>query len=202
MGWKDSSKITPFEFIYRQIAQPIPPKEAPKPPDPPAPINLDDTGVSEIIKGKRAASIDELQWILEQHKQFNLSVRTRNDLSLRITIALAGRGRPQHSANAELFGLLDVAETPKGLLYHRSWFEREFRMGANSISNCKLHRPPRCRCWSVARQRLFLVQDKYGSNSPESWMAARLWEQFEELETASKQERVEEQDEAPLPTLE
>lgn len=185
-----SSKfLTPVELLYRQISQPCPPKPAPKVPDPPAPISLEYADVQEILKHKRSASLEELSYVLENWKRFSLNTRQRNDISLRITIALAARGRPSANPNAELFTQLDIVETPVGLLHHRSWFECELRVGAQAIAACKLHRPPRCECWRAARERLWLVQDKYGAKSPESWAATKLYEQFEEYEAASRPER-------------
>lgn len=184
-----SSYITSVERIYREVCKPSAAKPAPKRPDPPPPIKLEYGDVREILANKRSASIEELTHISENWKKFCLTIRQRNDISLRITIALAHRGRPAASPNAELYALLDLADTPVGLLHHRSWFERELRMGAQAISSCKLHRPPRCDCWRGARERLWLVQDKYGAKSPEAWAATKLYEQLEELEAASKPER-------------
>lgn len=188
MVYKDLFE-TPIERIYRQVSQPCPPKPAPKVSDPPAPISLEPADVQDILKNKRSASVEELSWILENAKQFCLNIRQRNDLSLRTTIALAGRGRPASHPNAELYSQLDIAETPVGLLHHRSWFENELRAGAKAIANCKLHRPPRCDCTKEARQRLWFVQDRYGIKSPEAWAATWLYEEFEQLEQASRPQR-------------
>jgi hypothetical protein len=173
--------ISAVERIYREISQPSPPKPSPKAPDPPQPISLDIADVQDILKRQRSATVEELAFILENWKKFSLTLRQRNDLSLRMTITLASRGRP-NNPNAELYRQLDIAETPVGLLHHASWYERELRTGAQAIVSCKLHLPPRCQCWRVSRERLWAVQDKYGERSPETWAATKLYEQFEEYE--------------------
>lgn len=190
MALKDSYKLTTVERIYREVSQPVPPKPAPKILDPPPPINLEQSDVVEIVKGKRTASVEELSWILDRAKYFNLNMKQRNDIGLRISIVLASRGRPLASLNAELYAELDLAETPMGLLHHRSWFDRELRDGAKAIAACRINHTAhaRCECWRPWRERLWLVQDKYGASSPEAWVAARLWEAFEEFEQASKPE--------------
>lgn len=179
--------VSSLELIYRQLSQPCPPKPAPEPAPEPTPISLDASDVDALLRNKLSASVPELEWVLERAKQFNLSVRQRNDISLRVTIALAGRGRPAAHRDAGLFAQLDLVDIPGiGLLNHKSWWDRELRSGAQAIANCKDHRPPRCQCWRTARERLWHIQDRYGSRSPEAWAATRLWESLEELEEASR----------------
>lgn len=186
---KGSSKVTPLERLYQLISQPSPPKPAKPVSTAPAPISLRLSDVQDIVKNKRTASPEELEYILQHPSRFGLGPRQQNDIRVRLTVALAHRGRPSMNPNAGLFAVLDMAETPVGLLHHRHWFEHELRTGAAAIATCVRHSPPRCQCWRSFRERLWLVQDRYGPKSPEGWAATKLWEQFEEYELASRPER-------------
>ena len=138
---------------------------------------------------KRSASPEELQWIIERAKAFRLNPRQRNELSVRLTIALASRDQPKVSPHAALLAQFDLCETPVGLLHHRSWFDRELRNGSQAIAECARHLPPRCSCWREARFRLWHVQDRYGARSPEAFTATRIFEMLEEMELASRPDR-------------
>lgn len=185
-----SSKVTPLQRLYQEVSQPRPPKPAAKPlSTSPAPVHLHLADVQAILKNRRAATPEELDYILQHPTHYGLGPRLQNDIRVRLTIALAHRSRPTVNPNAGLFALLDVAETPVGLLHHRHWFENELRTGAAAIASCSRHSPPRCRCWRPFRERLWIVQDKYGENSPEGWTATKLFESFEEYENASRPER-------------
>lgn len=183
-----SDRVTPLSLIYWHLSQPAAPKPLAKAPEPAPPISLTHADVQDILNNKRSATVPELEWVLANWKQLRLKEKQRNEISLRATILASCRGRARNP-NAELWTVLDVGETPVGLLHHRSWFERELRAGAQAIMSCRRHQTPRCQCWLPHRQRLWYVQDKFGSKSPEAWAATRLYEQFEEFEQASRQER-------------
>jgi len=191
MAYNHSSNITPVERLYREISQPSPSKSGaePKVPDAAPAIHLECADVDAILRRSRDASILELEYIIQNAKQFCLSSWQRNDLGVRLTVALANRAQPKPKADF-LSNTLHVVQTPVGLLHDCEWVGREMRAGAMAIRNCRSHRPPRCQCWRTARERLWLIQDTYGGKSPESWAAARLWELFEELEQASRPERM------------
>lgn len=183
-----SSYISPVQRLYLEISQPAPSKPAPKVQTAAPALKLEWADVEAILKRKRDAMPEELQYAVQHAREFQLSSGQVNDLSVRLTIALANRAKPAESPNAELFSQLDILETRRGLLHNRGWFEREMRAGANAIANCKRHRPPRCSCWKEARERLWYIQDAFGSRSVEAWAATRLWETFEEYELASRPE--------------
>lgn len=189
MDSNDSSKyLTPVERIYREISKPSSSKAVPKKPDAASPLDLKWADVEAILAHQRDATPEELSYVIEHAKEFSLSKSQRNDVSVRLTIALANRGRPAANPHAELFNTLDIVETPVGLLHNRSWFERELRDNAKRILQCTRHTPPRCSCWKEARQRLWHVQDSFGARSPESWMATRIYEMCEEMEFAKRPE--------------
>ena len=190
MDYNVSSSHTPVQRLYREISEPSPSKPAPKIQAATPVITLDWTDVDKILRRNRHASPEELEYLVHHAEEFQLSSWQVNDLSVRLTIALANRSKPPEHPNAELFNQLDILETPCGLLHNRSWFEREMRAGANAIANCKLHRPPRCLCWREGRERLWCIQDSFGKRSPEAWAATRLWEMFEEYERVSQPERM------------
>lgn len=185
-----SNRITPVERIYLELRQPAPSKPAPQAQPTAAQIDLDAGDVQAILQNRRSATPAELEHILSRSKFYRLSQRDRNEVSVRLTVALASRGRPQASPNAELFTLLDLLETPVGILHHRSWFDRELREGAQRIAACVHHTVPRCQCWRIARERLWYLQDAFGAKSPESFMATRMFELFEEMESAERPQRI------------
>src|SRR5207302_8117595 len=138
----------------------------------------------------RDATAEELNYIISNAKQFFLSSWQRNDIAVRLSLALANRGRPKPDPNLEfIHNTLHVIDTPAGSLQDFEWVQREMQAGSLAIASCKRHRPPRCQCWREARERLWRIQDHFGSRSPESWATERLWVIFEEMELASRPER-------------
>jgi len=185
-----SNRVSPIERIYLELRQPAPPKPTPQAERSAPPVNLDASDVQAILHNRRGATPAELEYILSRAKFFRLNARDKNEISVRLTVALASRGRPQPNPNAELFTLLDLMDTPVGILHHRSWFDRELRDGAQRIASCSRHIPPRCQCWREARERLWYVQDVYGGKSPEAWMTERMYILFEEMELAERPQRI------------
>lgn len=179
-----------IERIYRELRNPTPAKPVAPAPKIAAPTELDANDVQAILRNRRSSTPDELQQILDRSKFFRLSAREKNEVSVRLTIALASRGRPAPSPDAELLAQLDYADTPAGLLQHKSWFDAELRQGAQRIAACVHHAPPRCNCWKEARARLWRIQDAYGSSSPEAWMAERIYTLYEEMELAERPARL------------
>jgi hypothetical protein len=179
---------TPIELIYRELSQPSSPEPAPRPMTAPS-IRLNRSDVDAILTHKRDATIEELEYIIEHAKELSLATSQRNQIGVELSIALANRSRRKSDVSAEFLYSLGVIETPRGLLHDRAWVQREMRAGAHAIASCKFHKPPRCQCWRSARERLWSIQDYYGSDSPEAWAAERLWTMFEELELASRPER-------------
>lgn len=172
---------TPLARLYQEISRPSPLKPAVKITQT-GPVEPSAADVDAIVKRRRSGSIAELEYIIASAKKLGLKPAQRNDLCVQLTILQSNQGRRPVSPNAKLFAQLDVAETPVGLLHHRSWFETELRVASQAIASCKLHRPPRCQCWQTVRERLWQVQDRYGANSPEGWVATRMWELLEEYE--------------------
>ncbi len=183
-----SNPITPIERAYREASEPKPSQPVRKPTQP-ASIHLEWADVVAILQNKRSASPEELQYIIDRANVLHLTARHRNELSVRLTVAIASRDQPPLNPHAALFAELDVAETPVGLLHHRSWFDREMQNAAQAIAACPRHTPPRCNCWREARARLWFVQDRYGPKSPEAFTATRIYETLEEMELASRPER-------------
>ena len=182
--------LTATERIFRELHEPSPSKPAAKPTPATAPIALDWTEVQAILARKRDATAEELNYIISNAKQFFLSSWQRNDIAVRLTLALANRGRAKPDPNLEfIHNTLHVIDTPAGSLQDFEWVQREMQAGSLAIASCKRHRPPRCQCWREARERLWRIQDRFGSNSPESWATERLWVIFEEMENASRPER-------------
>jgi len=185
-----SNRVSPIERIYLELRQPSPPKPTPQAQPSAGPVSLDASDVQAILQNRRGASPAELEHILSRAKFYRLNSRDKNEISVRLTVALASRGRPQPHPNADLFTILDLVETPAGLLHHRSWFDRELRQGAQQIAACTRHSPPRCQCWREARERLWYVQDVYGAKSPEAWMATKMFTLYEEMELAERPQRI------------
>jgi hypothetical protein len=188
MDYRALSSFTAIERIYREVSQPAPSQPAPKVTVAPS-IHLNRSDVDAFLTHKRDATIEELEYIVENAKEFQLTSGQRNQIGVMLTIMLASRSRSKPNASAEFLYSLCVVETPRGLLHDRAWVQQEMRDGAKAIATCKSHKPPRCHCWRDARERLWSIQDHYGGNSPEAWAAERLWTMFEELELASRPER-------------
>ena len=193
MDYKALSKyLTPVERIYREISQPSPQKPAQKTEAAP-PIALKRADVDEILAHKRDAAPEELSYIVEHAKELQLSSWQRNQIGVQLTIELVNRSRPKPDATSEFISnTLQIVETPVGPLHDRAWAQRELRAGAQAIANCRAHRPPRCSCWREARERLWKIQDHFGSGTPETWATERIWEALEEMEKASRPERASE----------
>lgn len=185
-----SSCITPVERIYLELRQPAPSKPEPQAQETAAQIDLDASDVQAILQNRRSATPAELEHILSRAKFYRLNSRDKNEISVRLTVALASRGRPAPSPTAELLAQLDYVQTPAGLLANKSFFDRELRQGAQRIAACVHHTVPRCQCWREARERLWHIQDTYGTKSPEAWMAERMYILFEEMELAERPERI------------
>lgn len=184
--------LTPVQRLYLDISQPSTSRPAPKVQTAAPAIELAWEDVQAILKRKRDASPEELQYIIDNASHFCLSSWQRNDIGVRLTIAQVNRTRPKASdpiANF-LYNTLHVVQTPAGLLHDAGWVQGEMKAGANAIANCKLHRPPRCSCWREARERLWYIQDVFGIRSPEAWAATKLWERFEQYERASRPEQM------------
>ncbi len=189
-GSRDLSKHeTPVERIYREMSTPSSAPPVPNVPTTAPAMHLDASDVSAILQHKRSASLDELNYIIEHAKTFCLSSWQRNQISVQLTIAIVNRARPASTPVDQLFSALGIVETPVGLLHDRSWVQRELRAGTQAIASCRAHRVPRCSCWREARERLWRIQDHFGSGTPETWATVQLWEVFEELENASRPER-------------
>jgi hypothetical protein len=189
--------LTATERIFRELHAPAPAKPAPKiadvKPVPPLPINLDWHDVQAIIKKKREATLAELEFLIQNHKQFSLTNWQLDEIRLRMTLAVVSRANPRRSDPTAdfIYNTLHAVETPVGLLQNCEWVQREMKAGAEAIANCKYHRPPRCSCWRTGRERLWYIQDGFGARSPEGWAATRLWEAFAEYEQAARSERTE-----------
>jgi hypothetical protein len=186
-----SDYLTSTERLYLDIRQPVPAKPAPpKVAELAAPLHLEPWDVDAIVRKKRSASADELQYVIDHAKRFCLTTRQRDEIGVRLTLAVVNRARPTlDPTTIFLYESLHVIQTPAGLLQDCEWIQREMKAGASAISNCRWHRPPRCECWRSARERLWQIQDRCGSKSPEGWATERLWGMFEEMEQAERPQR-------------
>lgn len=195
-----SNLISPVQRLYLEIRQPSPPKPAPKVPDLAPAINLDGADVDAILKYKRNASADELEYVIAHAKELHLRPWQRDQIGVQLSLALASRGRPKANPTAEFFyHTLGITQTPVGLLHDRSWVDQELKVGTQAIFHCRRHSPPRCSCWREVRERLWHIQDRFGSGSPEAWATAHLWAIFEELEFAERPLRIPASNLSPQP---
>ena len=154
-------------------------------------MNLLRSDVDAILTRERNASPEELEYIVQNAKQFCLSQSQRNEIGVRLTVAQANRDSPVIDPRTEfLIHTLHVLPTKFGLLHDYDWVQRELKAGAQAIANCRAHRPPRCQCWREARHRLWRIQDTCGPRSPEHFATLRLWESLEQMELASRPERM------------
>lgn len=169
------------------------------------PTELTRADIDLILQRKRDATVAELQYALDNYRQFHLSDNQRNQLSVDMTLtAAAGRARAEHRSDDNshyMLHKLDYAETPWGLLANRSFFERVFKDGSATISRCSNHRPPKCECWRGAREILWAIQSHYGARSPEVFAATRLYQSLEELEIAARPEPAQRPTAPPTVTL-
>lgn len=185
--------VPAVELIYRALAQPKAPETKPTPATHTAKkTELTRSDVDEILQHKRAATAAELEQIIGSAKDYKLTQSEREQLSLALTIQVAqarqSNGR-REDPSARLIYDLGYALTPFGLLAERAWFERELQAGTKAIAACKRHSPP-CSCWNQARENLYDIRASFGERSPESWAAIRIWEALEEMELASRPERI------------
>ena len=184
-----SPLVSAVERLYQEISQAsVPPQPAQKTEQPTEPT-LTRADVDAIVQYKRGATPQQLQYILDHAADFQLQAWQRDKISLQLTVAIAAKIRAAHGirdANPFLYNTLRVVETPYGLLHDREWAENLLKQGTRAIWQCKNHRPPRCNCWRPVRDVLWDVRVAYGDKSPESWVALRIWQTLEDLETASR----------------
>jgi hypothetical protein len=197
--------ITPLELAYRTISQPSrPPQQAVKATGKAkAPTELTRADVDLILQRQRDATVAELQYIFDSHRQFHLSDGQRNQISTDLTItAAAARARAERRSDDNsqfMLHRLGYAETPVGLLAHRVYYENLFKSGSAAISRCRNHKPPKCECWRNVRDALWGIQSHYGARSPEAFAATRIYSSLEELEVAARPEPI--QQRTPPPTV-
>jgi hypothetical protein len=184
--------ISATERIYRELSQPK--AQEPKPASvtaEPKQITLTRADVEAILRRKRSATPDELQYAIDHANEFKLADYQRNQLGVDLSLVIAQRSRGMNGRredpNAQFIAqFLGYLETPVGLI-DRSFVENTLRVGSENIQRCRNHRPPRCSCWSAQRAILWEAS-AHGEKSPEGWAAVRLYEALEELETASRPE--------------
>ena len=197
--------ITPLELAYRNISSPSPPPQRTVATIQQAkvPSELTRADVDLILQRKRDATVAELQYILDNHRQFHLSDGQRNQISTDLTItAAAARARAERRSDDNsqfMLHKLGYAETPVGLLAHRVYYENLFKSGSAAISRCCKHKPPKCECWRNVRDALWGIQSHYGARSPEAFAATRIYSSLEELEVAARPEPI--QQRTPPPTV-
>jgi hypothetical protein len=180
--------LSPAEVIYRELARPKPAVVKPASVVVVKPLTRDD--VTAIIARTRSATADELQDIIEHAKDFALTDGQRNQLGLDLSILSAQRardanGRRENPSEQFVSQTLKLLSTPYGLI-EREWYERLLHSNSEAIGQCRDHRPPRCACWSGAREMLWHAVHTHGNESPEAWTATQVWNILEELETASR----------------
>jgi hypothetical protein len=132
--------VTPLELAYRTISRPSPPPQqtAATTQQAKVPSELTRADVDLILQRKRDATVDELQYILDNHRQFHLSDGQRNQISTDLTItAAAARARAERRSDDNsqfMLHKLGYAETPVGLLAHRVYYENLFKSSSAAIS--------------------------------------------------------------------
>ena len=180
--------IPAVERIYRDLARPEAPKPIPTSIGPPSTGKVDRDEVQEIIQRKRIASSEELQSIITNAKEYGLTRSERDQLSVDLTIQIAqarrNRGRPDDPNARFIAQILNLIETPFGLI-DRSFLEDSLVAASQNICRCKRHQPPRCGCWSAQRAALLQFLSAEAEKSAEGWAAARIYASLEELETAA-----------------
>jgi len=184
--------ITPVERIYRELAYPKAPETKPSPfAAKRAELSGDD--VRAILQRKSSASAEQLQQILNDAKKYGLTGGERDQLSLDLTIAIAqarqNNGKPDDPNARFIAQVLGLLDTPFGLV-ERSFVDDLLRAGSQNIAQCKRHQPPKCQCWSAQRDILWHAQTSNGEKSPEAWAAKRIYEALEDMESASRPDRV------------
>jgi hypothetical protein len=186
-----TNRISPLDRILEQIQQPSPPQPAPPTAaEPTKTTSLTWREAQDVIQNKRGATIEELAWVCDNWRSIGLVSWERDRLATLMTMKMVERARPQTNPEQQwIYQTLHIVNTPVGPLHNCTFWDQELAAGARAISQCKHHRVPRCECWRTARERLWQLQDHYGPNSPESWISARIWEQLEGLELATRAER-------------
>src|SRR5260370_963990 len=148
--------------------------------------------VDAIIRRTRGASAEELQQIISREKEFSLTNTQREQVAIDLTIVMAHRARqangPDHPTDEFIAKVLGYSETPYGLI-EREWVNAQLHAGSQAILRCKYHRPPECRCWAATRAMLWQGSAN-GEKTPEAWAASRIYSFLEELERASRPERL------------
>lgn len=178
--------LTAIERTYQLISQPQPSPPKPQPQPAPAPLVVTRDDVATILERKRMPAIAELEAILANAKELKLTKGEREQLALLASISVAASFAPPRVD--PFVYRLDYAETPVGLLHNRAWFDTLFKKAAQSIRSCKRHCPPRCECWRDWRTTLYDIRKQYGDQSPEAFIALRIWQALEDIEIASRPE--------------
>jgi hypothetical protein len=151
--------IMPLELASRSISSPSPPTQqtiaaTAKAKVPSEPTRAD---VDLILQHRRNVTVEELQSILHNHRQYHLGDGQRNQISTDLTItAAAARARAEHRSDDNsqfMLHRLGYAETPVGLLAHRVYYENLFKSSSAAISRCCNHKPPKCECWRNVPRR-------------------------------------------------
>lgn len=180
--------VPAVELIYRAFSQPEP--QDPKPASVAVVESLTRDDVTAIVARRRTATAEELQDIIVRAKEFQLSEGARNQLGLDLSIlsaqrVRAGNGRREDPNTRFISQTLKLLSTPYGLI-EREWFENLLHSNVEAIAKCRTHRPPRCACWSAAREMLWHSAHTHGDDSPEAWTALQVWTILEELEMTSR----------------
>jgi hypothetical protein len=180
--------ISAAERLYHELSQPKlnPPKPVQQPSQHRTAVTIARGDVDAILRHKRTATPEELQYILDHSEDFALRPWQRDQIVLQFTLTAAAKMRAaqgiREPENSFLYDTLKVAETPWGLLHDRQWVEHLMKEGTRAVWHCKNHRPPRCECWRGTRDILWNVRVTYGEQSPEAWAASRVWSVLEDLE--------------------
>jgi hypothetical protein len=186
------SYITPVERIYRELARPKAQNVQPVP-EAAKKLDLSRDDVTAILQRKSSASADQLQQILSNERKYKLSRSERDQLSLDLTIAIAqarqNNGKPDDPNARFIAQVLGLLDTPFGMI-ECSFVANLLRAGSQNIAQSKRHQPPKCECWSAQRAILWQAQTSNGEKSPEAWAATRIYETLEDLELASRPDRV------------
>jgi hypothetical protein len=188
-----SNFIPAVELIYREIARPKPPEPKPAHVDEVRNRNIERADVDAILRRERLGTSEELEHIITNAKEYKLTFGEKNQLSVDLTVAIARRarqvnGRQQDPNTRFIVQTLGLLPTPFGLV-DRQFVEAQLQTGAQAITRCRNHRPPKCQCWSGQREILWQAQSAHGERSPEGWAATRIYESLEELESAARLER-------------
>ena len=184
----DMPLIPAVELIYRELARPRSPDPTPahaKLAATKAELTRDD--INEILMRRRGGSASELEQIINNAKQYNLTPGEKNQLSVDLTIQVAharqSNGKRDNPSERFIAQVLGLVETPQGLIA-REWVDGLLRDGARNIARCKRHQPP-CECWSSQRAILWQARAN-GEKTPEAWAASRIYQALEDLELSSR----------------